>query len=208
MLCIPRSRSLSTALFALRSAAWTHRCRLRHFVRHPFHRHALWHHLALQAQKPWAKLLEKVNKAKSDYHTACKNERSAINQERNATGDTSLSPDQVSVSHHFAHCTRGGLLSLFLHLSRSLSCVCAHARCARRAGRLCCMLLAANALEVRITHVARTQQHCSTIVDSSTHCRARVTHYSYLLRRRDGICERQSDDTSAILLYLLHYSRR
>jgi len=34
-------------------------------------------------------------KAKSDYHTACKNERSAINQERNASGDTSLSPDQV-----------------------------------------------------------------------------------------------------------------
>lgn len=48
-----------------------------------------------QAQKPWAKLLEKLTKAKSDYHTSCKNERSAINQERNATGDTSLSPDQV-----------------------------------------------------------------------------------------------------------------
>lgn len=49
----------------------------------------------VQAQKPWAKLLEKLTKAKSDYHTSCKNERSAINQERNATGDTSLSPDQV-----------------------------------------------------------------------------------------------------------------
>lgn len=48
-----------------------------------------------QAQKPWAKLLEKVTKAKMEYHTCCKNERSAINQERNATGDTSLSPDQV-----------------------------------------------------------------------------------------------------------------
>lgn len=48
-----------------------------------------------QAQKPWAKLLDKMTKAKADYHTACKNERSAINQERNASGDTSLSPDQV-----------------------------------------------------------------------------------------------------------------
>lgn len=48
-----------------------------------------------KAQKPWAKLLDKVTKAKADYHAACKNERSAINQERNATGDTSLSPDQV-----------------------------------------------------------------------------------------------------------------
>ncbi|XP_076351552.1 protein kinase C and casein kinase substrate in neurons protein 1-like isoform X2 [Tachypleus tridentatus] len=48
-----------------------------------------------KAQKPWAKLLAKVNKAKSDYHTACKNEKSAQNQERNANADTSLSPDQV-----------------------------------------------------------------------------------------------------------------
>lgn len=39
--------------------------------------------------------MEKLTKAKTDYHTSCKNERSAINQERNATGDTSLSPDQV-----------------------------------------------------------------------------------------------------------------
>uniref|UniRef100_A0A646QDQ0 Protein kinase C and casein kinase substrate in neurons protein n=1 Tax=Hemiscolopendra marginata TaxID=943146 RepID=A0A646QDQ0_9MYRI len=48
-----------------------------------------------KAQKQWAKILEKVNKAKTDYHTACKNERSAINQEKNAAGDSSLSPDQV-----------------------------------------------------------------------------------------------------------------
>ncbi|XP_052129808.1 protein kinase C and casein kinase substrate in neurons protein 1 isoform X2 [Frankliniella occidentalis] len=48
-----------------------------------------------KAQKPWAKLLQKVNKAKADYHTACKTEKSAANQERNATGDSSLSPDQV-----------------------------------------------------------------------------------------------------------------
>lgn len=48
-----------------------------------------------KAQKPWAKLLDRVNKARSDYHTACKGERSATNQERNASADSSLSPDQV-----------------------------------------------------------------------------------------------------------------
>lgn len=48
-----------------------------------------------KAQKPWAKLLQKVNKAKQDYHGACKAEKSAANQERNASGDTSISPDQV-----------------------------------------------------------------------------------------------------------------
>ncbi|XP_054165404.1 protein kinase C and casein kinase substrate in neurons protein 2-like isoform X2 [Oppia nitens] len=48
-----------------------------------------------KAQKPWSKILAKVNKCKIDYHNACKNERTAINQERNASGDTSLSPDQV-----------------------------------------------------------------------------------------------------------------
>ncbi|XP_069997805.1 protein kinase C and casein kinase substrate in neurons protein 1 isoform X8 [Penaeus vannamei] len=47
-----------------------------------------------KAQKPWAKILEKVNKHKADYHNACKSERSAQNQERNAGGDSSLSPDQ------------------------------------------------------------------------------------------------------------------
>ena len=48
-----------------------------------------------KAQKPWAKILAKVEKAKTDYHTACKAERSAATQEKNATGDSSLSPDQV-----------------------------------------------------------------------------------------------------------------
>lgn len=48
-----------------------------------------------KAQKPWEKLLAKVNKTKADYHGACKAEKSAANQERNASGDTSISPDQV-----------------------------------------------------------------------------------------------------------------
>ncbi|XP_071056806.1 protein kinase C and casein kinase substrate in neurons protein 1 isoform X3 [Onthophagus taurus] len=47
-----------------------------------------------KAQKPWVKYLQKVDKAKSDYHTACKTEKSATNQERNATGDSSISQDQ------------------------------------------------------------------------------------------------------------------
>jgi len=48
-----------------------------------------------RAQKPWVKLLEKCDKAKSNYHLACKNEKSAVNQERNATKDSSLSQDAV-----------------------------------------------------------------------------------------------------------------
>ena len=48
-----------------------------------------------KAQKPWAKLLSKVNKAKTDYHNACKAEKTAVNQERNASGDSALSADAV-----------------------------------------------------------------------------------------------------------------
>lgn len=50
-----------------------------------------------KAQKPWAKLLQKVNKAKADYHNACKAEKTALNQERNASGDSALSQDQVNM---------------------------------------------------------------------------------------------------------------
>ncbi|XP_012218789.1 protein kinase C and casein kinase substrate in neurons protein 1 isoform X4 [Linepithema humile] len=48
-----------------------------------------------KAQKPWAKLLQKVEKAKSEFHNSCKTERTAANMERNASADSSLSPDQV-----------------------------------------------------------------------------------------------------------------
>ena len=69
-----------------------------------------------KAQKPWAKLLQKVVKAKSDYYAACKAEKTAVNQERNASGDSALSQDQVRWG--------GGkktILKLYLNLS-SLYC--------------------------------------------------------------------------------------
>ncbi|XP_017882192.1 protein kinase C and casein kinase substrate in neurons protein 2 isoform X2 [Ceratina calcarata] len=50
-----------------------------------------------KAQKPWAKLLQKVEKAKAEYHNSCKTERTAANMERNASADSSLSPDQKAL---------------------------------------------------------------------------------------------------------------
>ncbi|XP_052869668.1 protein kinase C and casein kinase substrate in neurons protein 1 isoform X1 [Anopheles cruzii] len=52
-----------------------------------------------RAQKPWAKLLANAEKAKADYHAACKMEKSATNQERNATSDSSMSNDQLKKMH-------------------------------------------------------------------------------------------------------------
>lgn len=48
-----------------------------------------------KAQKPWMKLYMKADKAKKDYHAACKAERTAINQDKNAQSDTSISQDQT-----------------------------------------------------------------------------------------------------------------
>lgn len=48
-----------------------------------------------RVQKPWAKLFDRVNKAKNDYHAVSKNERTLTIQERNAICDSSISPDQV-----------------------------------------------------------------------------------------------------------------
>lgn len=47
-----------------------------------------------RVQKPWAKALERVNRSKHEFHTACKNEKTLMNQERNAASDTSISQDQ------------------------------------------------------------------------------------------------------------------
>lgn len=48
-----------------------------------------------RVQKPWSKSLNRVNKCKQDFHLACKNERTFVNQERNASSDSSISPDQL-----------------------------------------------------------------------------------------------------------------
>lgn len=48
-----------------------------------------------RVQKPWSKALDRVNKSKQEYHIACKNERTLMNQERNAASDGSVSADQL-----------------------------------------------------------------------------------------------------------------
>lgn len=48
-----------------------------------------------KAQKPWAKLYAKVDKTKKDYHTACKAEKTAIQQDKNAQNDSGVSQDQL-----------------------------------------------------------------------------------------------------------------
>ena len=65
-----------------------------------------------RAQKPWVKLLEKCDKAKNNYHVACKSEKSAVNQERNATKDSSLSQDAVRSQIQFLSCVQSRALSL------------------------------------------------------------------------------------------------
>ncbi|CAG0923201.1 unnamed protein product [Notodromas monacha] len=44
-------------------------------------------------QKPWEKLYNKVNKARSDYHNARKNERTALNNQLNASRADPTTPD-------------------------------------------------------------------------------------------------------------------
>jgi hypothetical protein len=54
-----------------------------------------WWAVNIEKRTNFFSLIVKVEKSKSDYHMACKNEKTAINQERNANADSSLSQDQV-----------------------------------------------------------------------------------------------------------------
>ncbi|OWF51969.1 protein kinase C and casein kinase substrate in neurons protein 2-like isoform X2 [Mizuhopecten yessoensis] len=48
-----------------------------------------------KAQKPWEKKYTKLQAAKKEYHTACRNEKTTANQENNARGDSAVSQDQL-----------------------------------------------------------------------------------------------------------------
>ncbi|KAL1232286.1 Protein kinase C and casein kinase substrate in neurons protein [Trichinella spiralis] len=53
----------------------------------------------LTAQKPWAKLYGKILKAKREYFSSSRMERSAENQEKNAAGNPEMSREQVKKFH-------------------------------------------------------------------------------------------------------------
>lgn len=50
-----------------------------------------------QAQKPWEKYLSKLSKTEADYRVALTNEKTAIEQEQNASEDMSISKVQVRI---------------------------------------------------------------------------------------------------------------
>ncbi|OUC41369.1 hypothetical protein D917_00431 [Trichinella nativa] len=52
-----------------------------------------------RAQKPWAKLYGKILKAKREYFSSSRMERSAENQEKNAAGNPEMSREQVKKFH-------------------------------------------------------------------------------------------------------------
>lgn len=51
-----------------------------------------------KVQKPWIKHLTNVDKLKTEYHEAFKNEKMTLIQEQISSGDSSLSQDQVHFS--------------------------------------------------------------------------------------------------------------
>lgn len=71
-----------------------------------------------QAQKPWAKRLAKVVDAKKKYHTACKLEKSATNQENNARGDNAVSGEQVGVPGAYVNGVKSRRVIIVMWCSR------------------------------------------------------------------------------------------
>ncbi|CAG7786165.1 unnamed protein product [Allacma fusca] len=58
-----------------------------------------------KVQKPWEKFLTKVNKAKQDYHNACKAEQAALTQVRNAENIKGASPEVSKIRDRAAKIT-------------------------------------------------------------------------------------------------------